>query len=118
MPTRDVIKRLEALEETKAPGANAPRLIVLTSPVPKPDGAGYQRRYGGKKLFFPHDDGAGGKSALWAVHSIMHPSSREVLLVSCDKDKPDDDALIIPPCPPDADLSEYARQQVARLDLK
>lgn len=115
MLTRDVLKRLKALEEAKVPASEAVKIIRLTSPHPRPESFGTALDMGGRKLFFPGDPSES-EDVLAAMYWQIYPEGKRVILAT-ETDEPGD-ALIIPPCPPDAKLNEYALQQVARLNLK
>lgn len=113
MPSRDVLKRLAALEEAKLPRDEAIKIIRLVIPHPKTETFGTSLDMAGRKLFFPGDTDEG-KDVLSAMYWLVYPDARRVILAT-ETNEPDDDALIIPPCPDDTDLAEYAAQQVQRL---
>lgn len=113
MPSRDVLKRLAALEEAKLPRDEAIKIIRLVIPHPHTETFGVSLNMAGRKLFFPGDIDEG-KDVLSAIYWLVYPEGKRVILAT-ETNEPDDDALIIPPCPPDTDLTAYAHQQVARL---
>lgn len=115
MSSRDLLKRLSALEEAKVPASEAVKIIRLTSPHARSESFGTSLDMLGKKLFFPGDPSES-KDVLTAMYWKIYPEGKRVILAT-ETDEPGD-ALIIPPCPPDAKLNEYALQQVARLNLK
>tara|TARA_R100000935_G_C2771162_1_gene137702 strand:+ start:302 stop:649 length:348 start_codon:yes stop_codon:yes gene_type:complete len=113
MLSRDVLKRLDALEAAKLPSDEPIRIIRLVIPHPKTETFGTSLDMSGRKLFFPGDADEG-KDVLSAMYWLVYPDARRVILAT-ETNEPDEDALIIPPCPPDTDLAEYAAQQVQRL---
>lgn len=114
MPSRDVLKRLETLESQEGP-EQGPRIIRLILPHPAEEAIGVSLDMAGRKLYFPGDPEAG-KDVLSAMYWLIYPKGGRVILATETGD-PDTDALIIPPCPDDIDLDEYAAQQVQRLQL-
>ncbi|WP_417422465.1 hypothetical protein [Halomonas sp.] len=113
MPTREVLKRLEALEEAKVPASEAVKIIRLTSPHPRPESFGTALDMGGRKLFFPGDPSES-EDVLAAMYWQIYPEGKRVILAT-ETDEPDVDALIIQPCPPGVGLSDYVLEQVERL---
>jgi hypothetical protein len=107
------MKRLAALEKATLPSDEAIKIIRLVMPYPHGEAFGTSLDMLGRKLFFLGDTGEG-SDVLSAMYWMVYPGSKRVMLVT-ESNAPDHDALIIPPCPPDTDLTEYARQQVARL---
>lgn len=113
MLSRDVLKRLAALEEAKLPTNEPIRIIRLVMPYPHTETFGVSLDMAGRKLFFPGDTDEG-KDVLSAMYWLVYPDARRVILAT-ETNEPDDDAIIIPPCPDDTALAEYAAQQVQRL---
>lgn len=113
MPSRDVIKRLTALEAAKRPSDELIRIVRIVMPYPHTETFGVSLDMAGRKLFFPGDPDEG-KDVLSAMYWLIYPDARRVILAT-ETNEPEADALIIPPCPPDTDLAEYAAQQVQRL---
>lgn len=109
----NLFKRLAALEEAKLPSNEPVRIIRIVMPYPQTETFGTSLDMAGRKLFFPGDPDEG-KDVLSAMYWLVYPDARRVILAT-ETNEPDDDALIIPPCPDDTDLAEYAAQQVQRL---
>lgn len=113
MPTREVLKRLKALEEAKVPASEAVKIIRLVSPHDHSESFGTSLDMLGKKLFFPGDPSES-KDVLTAMYWLAYPEGKRVILAT-ETNQPDDDALIIEPCPPSVDVNEYAQEQIGRL---
>lgn len=113
MPSRDTIKRLEALEGCTQADSQGPRIIRLVLPHPDRVAIGTSLELAGRMLYFPGDPDEG-KDVLAAMYWLAYPTGNRVV-IACESVTPPPDAIIIPPCPDDIDLTEYAAQQLQRL---
>ncbi|UYG01772.1 hypothetical protein OCT51_11160 [Halomonas sp. LR3S48] len=114
MPSRDVLKRLDALESQEGP-SQGPRIIRLILPSPGKEPVGISLYMADQRLYVP-DDREAGRDLLLAMYWLIYPEGKRVIL-AIETDVPPPGSLIIPPCPDDVDLDDYARQQVQRLNL-
>ena len=112
---REVLKRLEALESQEAPN-QGPRIIRLVLPTPGEEATGTSIDMGGERLYFPGDVDTG-RDLLSAMYWLIYPEGNRVIL-AIETSVPKYCTQIIPPCPEDTDLDDYARQQVQRLQLE
>ena len=112
---REVLSRLEALESQEAPN-QGPRIIRLVLPSPGEEPVGISLYMAGRRLYVPEDRDAG-RDLLLAIYWLIYPEGNRVIL-AIETDVPPPGSVIIPPCPEDTDLDDYAREQVQRLQLE